>query len=109
VDPLTALHNSHLDGLDAFLAGDPQLRALNRLPLACESPILEKLPTATPGVYSRQLRPKDLKQVAKYSQAVMAAPTRGAHELDGVPVLPLPVVLCRLAAGRLPAPQPDEA
>jgi len=59
--------------------------------------------------WRRQVRPKDLKQVAKYPQGVIAAPTRGAHQLSGVAVIPLPVVLCRLAAGRLPAPPPHEA
>ncbi len=58
--------------------------------------------------WRRQVRPKDLKQVAKYPQAAIAAPTRGIHELSGVAVIPVPVALCRLAAGRLPAPQPDE-
>jgi predicted AAA+ superfamily ATPase len=58
--------------------------------------------------WRRQVRPKGLKQVAKYPQAAIAAPTRGLERLGGVAVIPVPVVLCRLAAGRLPAPQPDE-
>jgi hypothetical protein len=52
--------------------------------------------------WTTQLRPKDLKQVRAYPNGVIAARTRAAHEIDGVPVVPLPQVLVRLAAGIWP-------
>jgi predicted AAA+ superfamily ATPase len=49
-----------------------------------------------------QTRPKDLKQIRKYPNGVVAAPVRRRRTLDGTPVLPLPVVLGRLAVGIRP-------
>lgn len=45
--------------------------------------------------WTRQIRPKDLKQVRKYPNAIIAGRVRDAHEISGVPVLPAPVVLLR--------------
>jgi predicted AAA+ superfamily ATPase len=45
-------------------------------------------------------KPKDLKQIGKYQNGVIAARTRRRHNLRGTPVAPLPVALCHLGAGR---------
>ena len=50
--------------------------------------------------WTGQIRPKDLKQVRKYPNALIAGRTRDARELAGVPVLPAPVVAIRLSARR---------
>lgn len=52
--------------------------------------------------WTTQLRPKDLKQVRAYPNSVIAARTRAPHEVGGVPVMPLPLVLILLAAGTWP-------
>ncbi len=49
-----------------------------------------------------QSRPKSLKQIRKYPNGIVAARCRRPHQLEGTPVLPLPVVLCQLSAGRRP-------
>jgi predicted AAA+ superfamily ATPase len=49
-----------------------------------------------------QPHPKDLRQIAKYRDGVIAAPVRERREIGGVPVRPLPWVLARLGAGRWP-------
>ncbi len=51
-DPRFAPHNLHLDDPAVFRAMDPQLRELQRLPVAYRYPILEHLPVDRPGVYS---------------------------------------------------------
>jgi predicted AAA+ superfamily ATPase len=53
--------------------------------------------------WTEQIRPRDLKQVLKYPNAVIAGSVREAHEISGIPVLPAPVVslrLSRLSPGR---------
>ncbi len=52
--------------------------------------------------WTSQLRPKDLKQVRAYPNSVIAAQTRRRHAIDGVPVVPLPLILLRLAVGKWP-------
>ena len=47
--------------------------------------------------WSTQIRPKDLKQVAKYGNGIVAGKVRAMHRVSGVPVLPAPVVLLRLS------------
>lgn len=47
--------------------------------------------------WSRQLRPEELKEIRSRGEGVIAARTRGAGTMDGVPVLPATVVLLRLA------------
>ncbi|MFO0980630.1 MAG: ATP-binding protein [Planctomycetota bacterium] len=47
--------------------------------------------------WTRELRPKDLKQISKYRHALIAAHVREAHRIDHVVVLPAPVVLLRIA------------
>ena len=51
-DPRFAPHNLHLDDPKVFRAMDPQLRELQRLPVAYRYPMLEHLPVDRPGVYS---------------------------------------------------------
>ena len=51
-DPRFAPHNLHLDDPEVFREMDPQLRALQRLPIAYRYPMLEHLPVDQPGVYS---------------------------------------------------------
>ncbi|MFC1708252.1 ATP-binding protein [Planctomycetota bacterium] len=46
--------------------------------------------------WSRQLRPKDLKQIRKYENGRILARTRSPGALEGVPVQPLPLALLRL-------------
>jgi len=46
--------------------------------------------------WTRQLRPKDLKQVSKYPQAVILAKTQHRSHLGDTPVLPLPLALLQL-------------
>jgi len=46
--------------------------------------------------WTRQIRPKDLKQVSKYPQAVILANTRHSGRLNGIPVRPLPLALLAL-------------
>ena len=43
-------------------------------------------------------RPKDLKTVARYANGLVAARTNGRHQVDGVPIRPIPAVLLRLCA-----------
>ena len=52
VDPRFAPHNLHLDDPALFRTMDPQLRELQRLPIAYRYPILAHLPVDQPGVYS---------------------------------------------------------
>jgi len=47
--------------------------------------------------WSAQPRPRDLKQLRRYDRGIIAADVCEAHEIDGCPVLPLPVVLLRLS------------
>ena len=51
-DPRFAPHNLHLDDPELFRRMDPQLRELQRLPIAYRYPMLEHLPVDQPGVYS---------------------------------------------------------
>ena len=51
-DPRFAPHNFHLDDPEVFRRMDPQLRELQRLPIAYRYPMLEHLPVDQPGVYS---------------------------------------------------------
>ena len=51
-DPRFAPHNLHLDDPAVFRTMDPQLRELQRLPIAYRYPILAHLPVDQPGVYS---------------------------------------------------------
>ena len=46
--------------------------------------------------WTGQLRPKDLKQIRKYANGVIWGRVRTRHELQGVPVYPLPLALLRL-------------
>jgi predicted AAA+ superfamily ATPase len=48
--------------------------------------------------WTGQMRPKDLKQIKKYSNGVVWARTRDVRTWDGVPVEPLPLALARLDA-----------
>jgi len=48
--------------------------------------------------WTRDLRPEELQQVAKYPNGLIAARTRRAASILSVPVLPAPVVLLRAAA-----------
>jgi hypothetical protein len=47
--------------------------------------------------WTGQIRPKDLKQVLKYRNAMIAGRVKDAHEIEGIPVLPAPVILLRLS------------
>jgi len=47
--------------------------------------------------WTTQVRPKDLVQVRKYRNALIAGRVRGSHRWEEVPVLPAPVVLLRVA------------
>ena len=51
-DPRFAPHNLHLDDPGVFRTMDPQLRELQRSPLAYRYPLLRHLPVDQPGVYS---------------------------------------------------------
>ncbi|MHB8835204.1 MAG: ATP-binding protein [Candidatus Methylomirabilia bacterium] len=46
--------------------------------------------------WTGQLRPKDLKQIGKYRNGIIWARVRSPHNLQGVPVEPLPLALVRL-------------
>jgi predicted AAA+ superfamily ATPase len=46
------VHNRHLDGLDTFLAQDPNMLSLKEQPLVYEFPLLDNLPQKEPGIYS---------------------------------------------------------
>jgi hypothetical protein len=46
--------------------------------------------------WTGQLRPKDLKQISKYHNGTIWARVRSPHNLQGVPVEPLPLALVRL-------------
>ena len=48
--------------------------------------------------WTGQMRPKDLKQIRKYTNGVVWARTRQPRTWDGVPVEPLPLALARLDA-----------
>lgn len=50
-----------------------------------------------------QLRPADLKQIAKYRDGRIVARTEAAHRVAGVPVLPLPRALALLGRGVWPS------
>lgn len=51
--PTLEPHNLHLsEGLETFAAQDPNLRRLNRQTLRYRSPLLDRLPLSTPGIYS---------------------------------------------------------
>lgn len=53
--------------------------------------------------WTRQLRPKDLKQIAKYGNGRIWARTWSTDEIGGIPVEPLPLALYRLGgASRRP-------
>ena len=54
--------------------------------------------------WSKQLRPKDLKQIAKYPNGRILSKSRQRGEISGVAVEPLPIALFRLAAGQRTAP-----
>ena len=49
-----------------------------------------------------RLRPKDLRQIAKYPNGVIAARTREVRETEGVPVIPVVQALALLGEGRWP-------
>ena len=55
--------------------------------------------------WTRQLRPKELRQLARYPQARLLARTRQAGELQGVPVEPLPLALLQLETAAEPERQ----
>lgn len=48
--------------------------------------------------WTRQLRPEELKEIRRRGRGVIAARVRQAAELDGIPVLPAPLLLLRLCA-----------
>jgi predicted AAA+ superfamily ATPase len=48
--------------------------------------------------WTRQLRPKDLKQIAKYPNSRILTRSRRAGVVSGIPAEPLPLVLLRLGA-----------
>ncbi|MYE10725.1 MAG: ATP-binding protein [Gammaproteobacteria bacterium] len=52
MDPRFLPHNSHLADPQSFRERDPQLRHLATCPLRHRSPLLDRLPEATPGIYS---------------------------------------------------------
>ena len=52
-----------------------------------------------------QLRPSDLKQIAKYDRGRIVARTESMHEISGVPVVPLPRALALLGKGVWPPPE----
>ena len=49
--------------------------------------------------WSKQLRPKDLKQIAKYPNGRILSRSRQRGEIRGIPVEPLPLALFRLESG----------
>jgi hypothetical protein len=49
--------------------------------------------------WTRQLRPKDLKQILKYRDGRIWARTWNTEEIGGIPVEPLPLALYRLGGG----------
>ena len=52
--------------------------------------------------WTSQIRPKDLKQVLKYPNAVIAGRVRDVHEISGAPIVPAPVVLLRVSRPQAP-------
>lgn len=52
--------------------------------------------------WTSRVRPKDLKQIARYPNGVIASRVQGLRTSGATPVLPLPLVLARLAAGEWP-------
>lgn len=52
MDARFLIHNSHLEGLDQFLAHDPQIRRLKHLPYVYHSDLLGEFPMTTPGIYT---------------------------------------------------------
>lgn len=56
--------------------------------------------------WTRQLRPGDLKQIAKYENGVICTRRDATGEIAGVPTVPLPVFLLRLGASPVTAPEP---
>jgi hypothetical protein len=47
--------------------------------------------------WTKEFRPKDLKQVLKYPNALIAGCVRDEHEIAGIPILPAPVISLRLS------------
>ena len=54
--------------------------------------------------WTRQLRPHDLKQVAKYKNGLICTRLDRPGEIAGIPTLPLPVFLFRLGSSPVTAP-----
>ncbi len=52
MDPRFLPHNSHRESVREFPKRDPNLRQLSKLPLRYRSPLLDRLRTLGPGVYS---------------------------------------------------------
>ena len=49
---LFSLHNSHLENPQKFVELDPQLRKLKNVAYVYHAPLIDKLPTNTPGIYT---------------------------------------------------------
>jgi predicted AAA+ superfamily ATPase len=45
-------HNLHLESPDLFAGQDPHLKVLNRQPLVYRFPLIDRLPTRLPGIYT---------------------------------------------------------
>lgn len=52
MDPRFLPHNSHLESAEGFARLDPNLKQMNSLPLPYRSPLLDRLQTLNPGIYS---------------------------------------------------------
>lgn len=57
--------------------------------------------------WTRQVRPHDLKQVAKYRNSVICTRLAQPGEIAGVPTLPLPLFLLRLGSSPVTTPDLD--
>ena len=48
--------------------------------------------------WTKQLRPKQLKQIAKYKNGIILTKSKAKGEIQGIPTIPLPLALLRLSA-----------
>jgi hypothetical protein len=54
--------------------------------------------------WSKQLRPKDLKQISKYPNSRILTKSLHTKEILGIPAEPLPLALLRLGSAQTPQP-----
>ena len=48
--------------------------------------------------WTNQVRPKQLKQIAKYKNGTILTKSKAMGEIQGIPTIPLPLALLRLSA-----------